>query len=343
MAERRTFVITGGAGFIGANLAAGLARLDGSARLMIVDDFSSGTFANVVRAFERQNLEPFRGEVMASTCGEIDWESVIEEASPEAIFHLAAITDTTVSDERRMIEANSEEFRGLLWACVQSGTPLVYASSAATYGTPAQVAARKPFPLDAAGRPNNVYGFSKWLMECDHASASESHRAGSGQLPWVVGLRYFNVFGPGEGRKGKMSSMVHQMARRVLAGGHPRMFTDGSQARDQVHVDDVVACTMAAAGLGSKRRPTPGVYNVGSGRATTFNEIADAVREALGLSASERSTEYFDMPADIRAFYQDYTCADMAETERGLGFTPRINPLEGVRTYVSWLRSHPGA
>jgi ADP-L-glycero-D-manno-heptose 6-epimerase len=176
------------------------------------------------------------------------------------------------------------------------------------------------------------------LMECEHRRFGERVRKRRDREPMVVGLRYFNVFGPGEGRKGKMASMVWQLAQQVLAGERPRLFTDGSQARDQVYVDDVVDCTLAAAGLG-KKAPRPGVYNLGSGVATSFNQMADAVRAAVGLNEQERPTEYFDMPADVRAFYQDYTCADMSETTKGLGWKPRHEPGAAMREYVAFLAS----
>lgn len=339
MAVRRSWVITGGAGFVGSNLVATLAQQSPEDRLIVIDDLTSGTFANLVGAFERRGLSPFSGEFIASSCGEIDWDSLLDDAKPQAVFHLAAITDTTVSDERRMIETNAEEFRPLLWSCIQSATPLAYASSAATYGTPPQVASREPFPITAAGSPNNVYGFSKWLMECDHRAAARAHKLESGQEPWVVGLRYFNVFGPGEDRKGSMASMAFQIARQLADGNRPRLFTDGDQSRDQVHVDDVVACTLAAGGLGSKKRPAPGVYNVGSGRSTSFNALVDAVRRGMGIDGSDRPTEYFAMPEKIRAFYQDYTSADMSETQSGLGFSPTVDPIAGIEQYANWLAS----
>lgn len=337
MSQLPTYIVTGGAGFVGSNLVASLAAREPESRIVVIDDFSSGSFANIVDAHSRLGLSAFAGEVLASSCDEIDWESLLEDVAPLAVFHLAAITDTTVVDERRMIEQNTESFRPILAACLQSATRLVYASSAATYGTPPHAADRKPFPVSAAGRPNNVYGFSKWLMECDHHAASEAHRDDTGQSPWVVGLRYFNVFGPGESRKGKMASMAFQLYSQIRSGQRPRIFKDGMQARDQVHVDDVVGCTMCAAGLGERKRPKPGVYNVGSGRATTFLDIAERVRRGLGLGKDELPVELFDMPASVRAFYQDYTCADMTETASGLGFSPRIDPPEGVESYARML------
>jgi len=335
------YVVTGGAGFVGSNLccalAARAARRAEEIDLIVIDDFRSGSFANLVEAFEREGDERFRGEVVAGSVGEIDWESLIDARSPRAVFHLGAITDTTVSDEREMLEVNTETFGPMLEACVEASVPLVYASSAATYGSPPQADARVPFPLGAAGAPNNVYGFSKWLMECEHRRVLGDARDAGKPFPHVVGLRYFNVFGPGESRKHHMASMVHQLATQILDGGRPRIFTDGEQARDQIPVMDVVACTMAAAGIDNDHAVVPGVYNLGSGRATTYNEIVEAIRSPLGMSEADRPTEYFDMPAHVRTFYQDYTCADMSETERGLGWTPSVDPLAAMGDYAQYL------
>jgi len=331
------YLVTGGAGFIGANLVAELVRRYPGADVTVLDDCSSGSFTNLVEACERAGVGPFAGRFLPVGLADVDPDEMIDALEPDAVFHLAAITDTTVGDERHMLEENTSSFPGILHACVERHVRLVYASSAATYGTPSQALQRVPFPEEAAGAPNNVYGFSKWMMEQEHQrlvreDGPESARAS------IVGLRYFNVYGPGESRKGRMASMAYQLAQQMLAGGRPRLFKGGEQARDQVHVDDVVACTLAAAGLGPRPIITSGVYNLGSGRATTFNEIANAVRVGLGLTGEDRPTEYFDMPPDIREFYQDYTCADMSAALRGLGFEPAVDPLEGIAAYARRLK-----
>ena len=344
MADRPTYIVTGGAGFVGANLAAALLARDPRPRVVVVDSFRSGSFGTLVEACDRRGAGAFDGEVMARSITDVDWGGLIADAAPEAVFHEAAITDTTVADEREMLRENSESFGPLLRACVEEDVPLVYASSGATYGTPPQARDRVPFPLEAAGRPNNVYGFSKWLMECEHRRVADERVAAGEAEPRVVGLRYFNVFGPGESRKGRMASMAYQLAMQLLAGKRPRIFVDGEQARDQVSIDDVVDCTVAAAGLdgGAEGAPVPGVYNVGSGVATSFNAVVMALRNALGISESERPTEYFDMPADVRRFYQDYTCADIEPTQIGLHWKPRHRPAEAIGAYARWLRSRSG-
>lgn len=335
----RSYIVTGGAGFVGSNLAAELSRRDAGSHVVVVDSFLSGSTANLVESHTRAGVGEFRGSIVPEDVGDLDWAEMLDRQRPSAVFHLAAITDTTVMDERRMISRNLAAFSAgsdssMLALCASRGVPLVYASSAATYGSPACAARREAIPESAAGRPNNVYGFSKWLMEQEHARLAA-------RLPkaQVVGLRYFNVFGPGESRKGKMASMAYQLAVQMLDGKRPRLFADGSQARDQVYVDDVVDCTLHASGLFGGR-PRPGVYNLGSGVATTFNEVVEGVRDGLGIAPASLPTDYFDMPASIRAFYQDYTRADMSRTAGELGWTPKHRPADAIRSYARYLKEH---
>ena len=338
MPQRPTYIVTGGAGFVGSNLVAALQGASGEARIVVVDNFRSGSFSNIVAACQRRGGSEFSGEVVALGSPDVDWDWMVARYEPAAVFHLGAITDTTVADESLMIRENVTRFDQMLRACAGSRVPLVYASSAATYGTPPATRDRVPFALEAAGKPNNVYGFSKWLMESEHRRFVQDGAAGT-KPSHIVGLRYFNVFGPGETKKGKMASMVYQLAGQMLDGKRPRIFADGSQARDQVYVDDVIDCTMAAAGLGAKKDPVPGVYNLGSGVATSFNQIIGAVRRALGISDRDLPTDFFEMPPSIRAFYQDFTCADMSQTVQGLGWQPRWKPEEAIAAYAAHLKS----
>ena len=341
MSGGSTYIVTGGAGFVGSNLVAELYRRDPRADVRVVDDFRSGSFENLVSACERAGVGPFRGSVIPESSADVNLAGAVEVIEPRAVFHLGAITDTTLGDERSMIRSNTEGFEELIDACGDAGVPLVYASSATTFGTPPQARRREAFPESAAGRPSNVYGFSKWLMECAHRRVAARREAEGEPAPRCVGLRYFNVFGPGESHKGPMASMVHQLAERMLAGERPRLFTAGEQARDQVPVEDVVDGTLAAAGLGERDPGSiePGVYNLGSGVATTFNAVVEALRNALGVSAAELPTEYFDMPESVRAFYQDWTLADMSAAEAGLGWRPSRDPAAAISDYAERLAS----
>jgi ADP-L-glycero-D-manno-heptose 6-epimerase len=335
----KRYIVTGGAGFIGSNLVAELIRRDPRCSVIVVDDFSSGSWENITESCARRGVT-FTGQVVAQAAG--DWlYGALSDPRPDAFFHLGACTDTTVADQVRMLECNAGPWwEGLMRSCETDGVPLVYASSAATYGTPPHASRREPFPLEAAGNPSNVYGFSKWVMESMHRAFEGVCVHGGSPAPWIVGLRYFNVFGPGESRKGKMASMAYQLATQALSGKRPRLFVDGEQARDQVSVDDVVDCTLVGAGLGPRRnKVTPGVYNLGSGRATTFNQVAAAVRKGLGLRKGELEVEYFDMPPAVRAFYQDFTLADMTRTRSGLNWQPRHDPVRAIEKYAAWMKS----
>jgi len=335
MPSSPVYIVTGGAGFIGANLVAALVAREADAHVVVIDDFRKGSYANIVEAFRRKGLGPFRGSVTAQSVSDLDWDQAVEALSPTAVFHLGAITDTLEFDERTMFAANSEPWVEILSACIGSETPLVYASSGATYGSPSQGDDRIPFPESAAGEPNNVYGFSKWLMDAEVFRLFDERRAAGTALPHVVGLRYFNVFGPGEARKGKMASMAYHLTQQMLRGERPRIFKQGEHARDQVFVDDVVDCTMTAAGVGSNSDPVPGVYNAGSGQTTTFNQIVEAINGALGTNLEP---DYIDMPEAMVPTYQHYTCADMSETAKALGWKPAHDPFEATRAYASLLR-----
>ncbi|MBL4590575.1 MAG: NAD-dependent epimerase/dehydratase family protein [Phycisphaerales bacterium] len=322
--DQLSYIVTGGAGFIGANLVAELLRRSPEAHIYIVDDFRTGSYANIVEACERAGVGAFTGTVLSDSVGELNWQPALLGIEPKAVFHLAAITDTLEFDEQKMLRANTEPFAEILESCIECDVPLVYASSAATYGSPEQ---RKPFGLELAGQPNNVYGFSKWLMDAEVFRFFAQREAAGKPMPHVVGLRYFNVFGPGEWRKGKMASMIWHLTNQVLDGKQPGLFNFGEHERDQVFVEDVVACTLA----GAEPKVTPGVYNLGSGRTTSFNQIVEAIGEALGVDIEPK---YFEMPAEMVPTYQHYTCADMSATKSGLNWSPAWSPMDAMIRYA---------
>ncbi len=320
-------LITGGAGFVGGHLARTLQEKHPGADILVVDDFRLGTFVNL--SSEGPGGWSFRGRVIAGALHEMDLDALIDGFEPEVVFHEASITDTTVMDEAAMIRDNVHPFEDLLHICVERQIKLIWASSAATYGTEANGAMReqRPFELPDAGRPANVYGFSKWVMENAARRTLAEHPDAH-----VVGLRYFNVFGPGEQNKGKMASMIFQLAQQMLAGKRPRIFDPGTQARDQVYVKDVVGCTIAGADDDTK----PGIYNCGTGAATSFNEIVASLNEALG---TDYAPDYFENPY---VFYQDYTCADLTETKTGLNWEPRYTTHDAIVEYAELLKAQSG-
>jgi ADP-L-glycero-D-manno-heptose 6-epimerase len=293
-------LITGGAGFIGSNLAQ---HLNGAHDVVVVDDFSSAHWTN---------LKDFRGDVIAAdVAGDI---STLRSLAPfEVIFHQASITDTTVTDQRKMIHNNVEGFRNILNLAMDWNSHVVWAGSASIYG-------QGPAPMkeSATPQPLNVYAYSKLAMErlADHYRQKLKNP--------VVGLRYFNVYGPGEDHKGKFASMVHQLAKQMRAGKRPRIFAAGQQKRDFVHVDDILQANLKA--LQSKRG---GIFNVGSGSSYSFNQLVAELNRALKTSLEP---DYFENPY---GFTQDWTEADLTESRRALGYDPQYDLTKGVDAYLA--------
>ena len=297
----KNILVTGGAGFIGANLTLELEKRYPDAKITVLDDFRVGKF---------KNLLGFRGDCLAFNVADSSWLTWAKTQEWDYIFHLASITDTTVMDERKMMNENIEGFRNVLELAVLKKASVVWASSAATYGN-----VDKPVKESDAGQPNNIYGFSKWIME---GLARKYH-----DKIKVVGLRYFNVFGPGEYYKGHASSMIYQLTLQIMAGKRPRIFKHGEQKRDHIYVKDVVDASIRA-----HQSKESTILNLGTGRSTSFNEIIDAINEALGTNVKP---EYFDNPF---AFYQNFTQADMSYHQAMTGFTCQYSAHDGILDYV---------
>lgn len=304
----RNILVTGGAGFIGSNLALELQQRHPEARIVVVDDFRSGDF---------KNLRGFRGDVVAADVSRLDWVGEFGDRAFDVIFHEASITDTTVHDQFLQVHDNVEGFRRLLAFAAGTQTPVVYASSAATYGICSGVQVE-----DQPAAPANVYAFSK--VQLDNLAREMTERNPSWR---IVGLRYFNVYGPREVHKKAAASMIYQLYRQMKEGRRPRVFRGGEQKRDFVYVKDVVALTIRAA---SAKRG--GVFNCGSGHACSFNEVIAALNQALGTSLEP---EYIDNP--YAHFYQPHTQADMTRARTELDFTPAWAPDRGIADYVGLL------
>ncbi|MDE2491060.1 MAG: ADP-glyceromanno-heptose 6-epimerase [Elusimicrobia bacterium] len=300
-------LVTGAAGFVGSNIAWELSSRGWD--VVALDDFSNGDF---------KNLQGFPGDVIAADVGDVAyWSPRVGRA--DAVFHQAAITDTTVADQRLMMRVNVEAFRDLLeWARKTRVKKVVYASSAATYGD-------LPVPQreGAAPKPLNVYGFSKAVMETV-AEKAKGVRA--------VGLRYFNVFGPREAHKGKYASMIWQLSLQMKAGKRPRIFEFGEQYRDHIYVKDVVDANVRAF-----EKAAPGVYNCCTGRKTDFNAVVAALNDALGTSFAP---EYFKNPY---SFYQNETLGDPAKARKAFGFAARWTAERGIQDYIGGSRKPAGA
>lgn len=301
------FLVTGGAGFIGSNLALGLQERHPEAEITVIDDFRSGDF---------RNLQGFQGDFVTADLSRLDLGARFGDHQFDAIFHEASITDTTQHDQFLQAHDNVEGFRRVLEFAEDSQTPVVYASSAATYGIGSGVNRE-----DQAPAPANIYAFTK--VQLDNLARRYSRR----QPSWkIVGLRYFNVYGPREAHKGAAASMIYQLYRQMKAGKRPRVFRHGEQKRDFVYVKDVVALTM-----GAITAPRSGIFNCGSGQPFSFNEVIAELNRTLDLNFEP---EYFDNPY---AFYQPHTEADMTKARTELSFTPSWSPARGIADYVAWL------
>lgn len=300
-------LITGGAGFIGSNLTLTLQEKFPDARLTVIDDFRSG---------DCKNLAGYRGDFVAQNLAALDWRAQFGEEKFDAIFHLASITDTTLHDQFVQTHDNVESFRRLLNFARPNKTKIIYASSASIYGA---VTGASSETTEAA--PANVYAFSKVIMD------NLARRAADETDDWVlVGLRFFNVYGPREAHKGVPASMIYHLSKQMTAGQRPRIFKHGEQQRDFVYVKDIVQGCLRA--FEAKRS---GIYNLGSGRARSFNELVQILNQSLGTNLE---AEYIENP---HAHYQNFTQADLTSSRRDLGYEPRFSFAEGVADYMRWL------
>ena len=302
-----SILVTGGAGFIGSNLVLTLQERMPEARLTVIDDFRSGDF---------KNLAGYQGDFVAQNLATLDWDAQFGDESFDAIFHLASITDTTLHDQFVQVHDNVESFRRLLNFAEPNRTRVIYASSAATYG-----AANAASAETNGAAPANVYAFSKAIMD------NLARRAARESEDWIiVGLRYFNVYGPREAHKGVPASMVYHLSRQMKSGQRPRIFKHGEQQRDFVYVKDIVEGSIRAL-----EAEQSGIYNLGTGRARSFNELVEVLNRSLG---TDLKPEYIENP---HAHYQNFTQADLTSVRRRLGYEPKY-PLEtGVADYMKWL------
>ncbi len=302
-------IVTGGAGFIGSNLVKAL-NASGHDDIVVVDNLTDGRkFANLAGARIADYLDSgaFREAITASA----DFGPV------EAVFHQGACTDTTEWNGQYMLDTNFAFSKALYGWCQKRAAPLIYASSGAVYG------GGSDFREAAADlRPLNVYGWSKLLF--DQWLARQGERAAR-----VVGLRYFNVYGPHEAHKGRMASVVHHFDRQLRDTGTVRLFGashgvgDGEHRRDFVFVGDVVNVNLWA----FDHATANGVYNVGTGASRSFNDLAHAVIAQHGTGR----IEYIPMPADLAEAYQAFTEADIARLRRDGYEEAFVSIEEGVR------------
>jgi ADP-L-glycero-D-manno-heptose 6-epimerase len=318
--NNKTILITGGAGFIGSNLAFHFQKNFPNSNLVVFDCFRNNkTFDNGnLKSFGHfKNLIGFNGNII---CGNINDKfdlDLLGEYKFDYIFHHAAISDTRIYDQEAVIKTNLNSFSDILAIAKKNHSVIVYASSAATYGN-------LPSPQSIGNEnPENPYGFSKLMMDhtADHFSLNNPEMT-------IVGLRFFNVYGPREFYKASTSSMVIQLGHQILNGEAPRLFSDSKKIyRDFIYIDDVIQANLNA--CSPKKN---GTYNVGTGIPRSFQEIADILQKELGTNYG---TEYFENPYEG---YQIHTQADISESKNNLNFIPKFSLEKGIKAYVPEIK-----
>ena len=321
--NNKTILITGGAGFIGSNLAFYFQENFSKSKIIVFDCFrNEETFHNGnLKSFGHyKNLIGFEGEIICGNLNNKDDLARLDKYKFDFIFHHAAISDTRVYDQEVIMKTNVNSFFDILAIAKKNRSILVYASSAATYGS-------LPSPqIEGNENPENPYGYSKYIMD----QIAFSYSIENPNLT-IVGLRFFNVYGPREFYKAKTSSMVIQLGHQILDGKAPRLFDNSDQIlRDFIYIDDVVEANIKAC--------TPkknGSFNVATGISRSFQEIADILQKELN---TDLGTEYFSNPYDG---YQMNTQANMSKAIKNLGFESKVSLEEGIKKYTpEILRLH---
>lgn len=316
----KNILITGGAGFIGSNLALYFQENFSSSKVVVFDCFRSNEIfsnGNLKSFGHYNNLITFTGDII---CGNINSKSdlaLLGDYHFDYIFHFAAISDTRIYDQEIVMKTNVNSFYDLLELARKNKAVMVYASSAATYGN------QLPPQTEGNEKPENPYGYSKYVMD----QIANKYSKENPDLT-AVGLRFFNVYGPREFYKAKTSSMIIQLGHQILSGKAPRLFNNSDSIfRDFIYIDDVLQSILLAC------KPSQnGVYNVGSGISRSFQDVADILQNELN---TDLGTEYFVNPYNG---YQMHTQANISLSKANLGFKPNFSLEQGIKAYTPEIK-----
>ena len=320
--NNKTILITGAAGFIGSNLCFYFQNNYPDSNVIALDCFrSNATLSNGnLKSFGHyKNLLGFAGTVISGDINDKDLlKSLENDYSFDYIFHEAAISDTTVGEQDLMIKTKVNAYEDLLKIAIAHNANMIYASSAATYGD-------APSPQTPGNEePGNVYGFSKLMMDKITAKYIKKDLDIN-----IIGLRYFNVYGPREFFKNKTASTVVQFAHQILAGNVPKLFEGSDKIlRDFIYIQDVIQANIKAASSN-----VSGVYNVGTGKARSFQDIADILQKELGTNLG---TTY--IPNPYIGQYQFHTEANIEASIKDLGYKPAYELENGIKDYIKEIK-----
>ena len=316
--DNKIVLITGGAGFIGSNLAKHIEKKFSNVKIIIFDIFNNNEkFKNGNNKYlgSYKNISNFKGEIFTGDITKKADLIEMEKYNFDYIFHLAAISDTRAENENEVLINNLNSFYSIINLAEKTNAKLIYASSAATYGS-------KLSQIQSVGteNPDNVYGFSKLMMD----NFTFSYLNNNPKID-LIGLRYFNVYGPGEKQKEKTSYTILLFAHQILYEDGPILFEGSDKIfRDFIYIDDVIEFTIKAA-LSSK----VGVYNVGTGISRSFLEVAQILKKSLN---SKKTIKYIKNP--YKSGYQYFTKADVKKTVIDLDYKAKESLESGIQKYI---------
>ncbi len=319
--NNKNILITGAAGFIGSSLCFYFQENYPDANIIALDSFRSGeTFSNGnLKSFGHfKNLLGFSGTVIS---GNINDNKLLKNLANsyrfDYIFHQAAISDTTVQEQDLMIQTNVNAYENLLKIAIKHKANMIYASSAATYGD------SNRFEVGFE-QPNNAYGFSKVMMD----NITYKYLKQGVDIS-IVGLKYFNVYGPREFFKNSTASMVVQFGHQILKGLTPKLFEGSDKIlRDFIYIEDIIQANIKAC---SPKKS--GVYNVGTGKARSFEDIVNILQKELEI---DNGKEY--IPNPFVGSYQFFTQANIETTKENLDYEPKFSMEEGIKAYIPEIK-----